>query len=296
MKHFYRLLGRLPLPLLYLVSSIAAIFVYHVLRYRRDVVAENLAAAFPELTDAERRRIGKGVYRHFCDFGVELLASRTLSQATLHDRVVLENPELLDAYKNQQQSILFLTCHQGNWEWLSRVVNEYLGCPIDAVYKTLHNSAFDAYVFETRSRSGRPIEFKAAGREILKRRREFRGFAMLADQAPFKRDKRYWHDFFGRPASFYFGPQKIAEATQYPVIYAAMTKPRRGHYRARFEILAQPPHEKGGSAILDRYIAAVERAIRAQPEIWLWSNRKWKHKPEADAAAVADTDKIDGTH
>jgi KDO2-lipid IV(A) lauroyltransferase len=281
MKIVYRLIGRLPLPLLYVLSSVAAAFIYHVIRYRRDVIADNLAQAFPEQTAAQRGAIGKGVYRHFCDLVMEILASPTLSREQFHERVILENPELLDEFKDQQQSILFLTCHQGNWEWLSHVTNDYLGCPIDAVYKTLHNSDFDAYVFEARSLSGRPIEFSQAGREILRRRREFRGFAMLADQAPFKRDKRYWHDFFGRPASFYFGPQKIAEATQYPVIYAAITKPRRGHYRARFEILALPPHTKGGSTIIDSYIGAAERAIRAQPETWLWTNRKWKHKFEA---------------
>lgn len=288
MKIVYRLLGRLPLPLLYALSSLAAALIYHVMRYRRDVIADNLAQAFPELSATQRCAIGKGVYRHFCDLGVEILASPALSREQFHARVTLENPELLDQFKDRQQSILFLTCHQGNWEWLSHVVNDYLGCPIDAVYKTLHNRAFDEYVLEARSLSGRPIEFKQAGREILRRRREFRGFAMLADQAPFKRDKRYWHDFFGRPASFYFGPQKIAEATQYPVIYAAMTKPRRGHYRARFEILAQPPYAKGGSAIIDSYIGAVERAIRAQPETWLWTNRKWKHKFDEQNAEDID--------
>ncbi|MDB6060685.1 MAG: lipid biosynthesis (KDO)2-(lauroyl)-lipid acyltransferase [Verrucomicrobiaceae bacterium] len=276
---FYRLFGRLPLPFLYAFSSVAAALLYYVARYRRAVVRDNLANALPELTDAQRLTIEKGVYRHLCDLGVELLASRTLPREVFRERITLENPELLDEFKNQQQSILFLTCHQGNWEWLSHVVNDYLGCPIDAVYKTLHNSAFDAFVLEARSRSGRPIELKTAGREILRRRREFRGFAMLADQSPFKREKRYWHDFFGRLSSFYFGPQKIAEATQYPVIYAAMTKPRRGHYRMRFEILARPPYPKGGTEILDKYIATVERAIRVQPEIWMWTNRKWKHEP-----------------
>lgn len=287
MKIVYRLLGRLPLPLLYALSSIAAALIYHVIRYRRDVIADNLAQAFPELSAAQRDAIGKGVYRHFCDLGMEILVSPALPREQFHARVTLENPELLDEFKDRQQSILFLTCHQGNWEWLSHVVNDYLGCPIDAVYKTLHNRAFDEYVLEARALSGRPIEFKQAGREILRRRREFRGFAMLADQAPFKRDKRYWHDFFGRPASFYFGPQKIAEATQYPVVYVAMTKPRRGHYRARFEILAQPPHAKGGNAIIDSYIGAVERAIRAQPETWLWTNRKWKHKPDVENSDLA---------
>lgn len=282
MKLFYRLLSRLPLPLLYVISTLVAFTLYHIVRYRRRVVADNLAHALPELSAQERLKITRGVYRHLTDLGVESMAARCLPRAEFQRRVTLENPEILLPFKERQQAILFLTCHQGNWEWLTHVVSDYLHCPIDAVYKTLHDSGFDELVFEARARSGRPIVFEEAGREILRRRREFRGFAMLADQAPFKRDKRYWHNFFGRPASFYLGPQRVAEVTQAPVIFASMTKLRRGHYSAHFEILAEPPHAKRGLEILDRYIDAIERTIRAQPETWMWSNRKWKHQPPAD--------------
>ena len=282
MKLFYRLLSRLPLPLLYGLSTLFALALYRVIRYRRAVVADNLAHAFPELSTADRVIIERKIYRHLGDLAVETIAGHAMSRAEFCKRVTLENPEVLLAFKEQQQSLLLLTGHQGNWEWLSHVIGDYLDCPIDAVYKVMHNRHFDAVNNETRARAGAPIPFSEAGREILRRRHEHRCFAMVADQSPFKRDKRYWHEFLGRPASFYLGPQRIAEVMQYPVVFVAMTKLRRGHYSVRFEILAQPPFEKGGTAILDRYIEAVERAIRAQPETWMWSNRKWKHQPPAD--------------
>lgn len=279
MRTLYRMLGRLPLPLLYGVATVLAFVLYRVVRYRRAVVDENLRFAFPDMTDAQRTALEKRFYQHICDLGVELLASRTMAREEFPHHVELVNPEVLQPYIDQRQSVLFLTCHQGNWEWLLHVVSDRMGCPIDVVYKVMHDGAFDEFMYECRARSGKPIAFKDAGREMLRRRREYRGFAMLADQAPFKRDKRYWHDFFGRPGSFYLGPQKIAEATQYPAIYVAMTKYARGRYRAHFEVIAQPPTAKGGFAVLDSYIAALERSIRQQPETWFWSNRKWKHKP-----------------
>jgi KDO2-lipid IV(A) lauroyltransferase len=289
MRTIYRLLGRLPLPFLYAVSSLLAWVLYRVVRYRRKVVDENLRAAFPELSPVALAALEKRFYQHICDLGVEMLASRTMPREAFHRHVELVNPEVLAPFIENRQSILILTCHQGNWEWLLHVINDHMGCPVDVVYKTLHDSAFDEFMFECRARSGKPIAFKDAGREILRRRREYRGFAMLADQAPFKRDNRYWHDFFGRPGSFYLGPQKIAEATQYPVVYIAMTKTARGRYQARFEVLAQPPIERGGFKVLDNYIAALERSIRAQPETWFWSNRKWKHVPPAgDSEDSAD--------
>jgi KDO2-lipid IV(A) lauroyltransferase len=282
------MLGRLPLPLLYGFASLLAWVLYRVVRYRRDVVDENLRAAFPELSPAALAALEKRFYQHISDLGVEMLAARTMAREEFSRRVELVNPEVLAPFIEKQQSVLFLTCHQGNWEWLLHVVSDRMGCPIDVVYKTLHDSAFDDFMYECRVRSGQPITFKDAGREILRRRREYRGFAMLADQAPFKRDKRYWHDFFGRPGSFYLGPQKIAEATQYPVVYVAMTKTARGRYQARCELLAQPPIARGGFDVLDSYIAALERSIRAQPETWFWSNRKWKHRPPVENADETD--------
>lgn len=282
MKLFYRLLSRMPLPLLYGISTLLEFALYRIARYRRRVVADNLANAFPDLGVAERVAIERKIYRHLSDLAVEIIAGRNMSRAEFSRRITLENPEILLPYKERQQPLLLLTNHQGNWEWLQHVISDYLSYPIDAVYKKMHNRDFDAFVYEVRARSGKPIPFHDAGREILRRRREARGFAMLADQAPFKRDKRYWHLFFGQPSSFYFGPQKIAEVTQYPVVFVVMTKHGRGQYSARFEILADPPHAKGGYDILDRYIDALERAIRAQPETWMWTNRKWKHQPPAN--------------
>ena len=280
---FYRSLARLPLPLLYGISSLLLYpLLYHLVRYRRRTVAQNLAHAFPELSQPQRRILEQRFYRHICDVLVEVFAAGYMDAADFIDRVELENPEVLQPFIDQQQSILLLSIHQGNWEWLLRRVGDFLPCPMDGIYKPLHDAAMDQFIQESRAESINPIAFQNAGREMLRLRREFRAFAMLADQAPFKRDSRYWHKFLNRTASFYLGPQKLAEVTQYPVIFVAMRERERGYYSVRFELLAQPPHARAEFSILDRYIEACECAIRAQPETWLWSNRKWKHQPPAD--------------
>lgn len=283
---FYQVLARIPLSLLYGLSSALYGIVYYVARYRRRTVADNLAHAFPALEASERRQLEQSFYRHICDLLVEVFSARYMQPDQLAHHVQLENPEILQPFIEQKQSLLLLSIHQGNWEWLLRRVGDYLPCPMDGIYKPLHNAAMDQFIQESRATSINPIPFQNAGREMLRKRREFRAFAMLADQAPFKRDPRYWHLFLNRTASFYLGPQKLAEVTQYPVIFVAMKKLGRGRYSAHFEILATPPHAREGFQILDRYIDACERAIRAQPETWLWSNRKWKHNPPTAAVSA----------
>jgi KDO2-lipid IV(A) lauroyltransferase len=287
----YQSLARVPLPLLYRMAAVLYPLLYHVARYRRRTVAENLAHAFPELNASARLELERRFYRHICDLIAEIFAKRHMTEAELAERVRFENPEVLQAVIDNKQSFLLLGIHQANWEWLLARVGYFLPCPMHGIYKPLHDEAMDTFILESRAQAIKPVPFQNAGREILRGRRQFRAFAMLADQAPFKRDSRYWHAFFNRPASFYLGPQKLAEAAQCPVVFVAMKKTARGEYSVRFEVLAEPPYGRDGFDILDRYIAACETAIRAQPETWLWSNRKWKHQPtpeELNASAAAE--------
>src|ERR1700753_537143 len=86
----------LPMWVLYGISDGIAFLLYAVIRYRRDVVANNLKIAFPEKTDAERQRIAKRFYRNFTDNFIETIKLLSASPAFLQKRFVIDNPELLD--------------------------------------------------------------------------------------------------------------------------------------------------------------------------------------------------------
>jgi len=289
MDRLLALLSRLPLPVLYALALLAWPVVMSGARYRRDVVESNLAHALPELSPRQRRRIRRRFYLHFCNVAAEALRGMHLPPEQLASRVRVHNWEAVAPFLEQRQSLLMLTLHQGNWEWLLGAVAQRMPCPTDVIYKPLHNQAVDRFMQASRARfNSRPVPIQRTMREMLRRRREFRTFAMLADQAPFKKDRMSWHWFLNRPAAFYLGPQTIAEATQYPVIFVHTTRRRLGHYDAHFEVLARPPIARDGSEVLDAYVDAVERAIRRQPETWLWSNRKWKHDPPEDFLLTTD--------
>ena len=129
----------------------------------------------------------------------------------------------------------------------------------------------------------RPIDaLSHLNRLARRRRREFRLFVMVADQSPIRRERSYWTRFLHRDAAFYLGAETIAKVTGFPVLFAQCRRPRRGHYEVEFHELAQPPHAADGHEITERYVRLAERAIRAEPHSWLWSNRRWKRQPPAD--------------
>jgi Kdo2-lipid IVA lauroyltransferase/acyltransferase len=62
-----KLFSYLPFRLLYLVSDLLYLVIYHIVRYRRVVVKENLQRSFPQKTRRELHRIEKEYYRYLCD-------------------------------------------------------------------------------------------------------------------------------------------------------------------------------------------------------------------------------------
>ena len=57
----------LPFKVLYAISDLIYFIAYHIIRYRRRVVAKNLRNSFPEKGADELRAIEKRFYHSFCD-------------------------------------------------------------------------------------------------------------------------------------------------------------------------------------------------------------------------------------
>lgn len=280
---FYRLLSRLPLPLLYALAWPGYLLLYYLAGYRKTVVRQNLSQAFPEKNTREITLLAKQFYLQLVQVALEILRTRRMSAADIRRRVSVVNPQLLREYSNDfQQPVIVLAIHQGNWEWMLHGVKLHLDIPIDPVYKPLHNKTLDRLMFEIRSQFGsRPITMASAARDILRRRREFRLFVLVADQAPIETERCHWLPFLNREAAFYEGGENIATLTGHPVLFAQCRRRARGYYEVEFREVAKPPYRRGEHRITARFVELAEAAIRSEPQSWLWSNRRWKRQPPA---------------
>ena len=101
---------------------------------------------------------------------------------------------------------------------------------------------------------------------------------LVADQNPSNPDTAYWRNFFGRPTPFVSGPEKGARAGHLPVIFAYMEKPKRGKYHAVIELATENAAELPEGELTTRYVKYLEEVIRRNPDMWLWSHRRWKHQ------------------
>jgi len=283
---FYRALSWLPFPVLYGAAWLGYLVLYYVAAYRKDVVRNNLAMAFPEKSEREITVLGKKFYQQLTQTAFEIVKARRMSKDDFRQRVKLVNPELVQQYSNNyQDSVIITTIHQGNWEWMLHGATCTLGVPMDAVFKHLHNKTTDKLIFDIRSQFGsRPLPMANSGKDILKRRKEFRLFVMVADQSPTRHERGYWTTFLNQEAAFYLGTETIAKMTKFPVLFAQCRRLKRGHYEIEFHEVAKPPYDKTSHDIVDRFVSLAEMAIRAEPDSWLWTNRRWKRDRQAEEA------------
>ena len=281
---FVRLLSRLPLSILYIFSDFLFLVSFHLIRYRRKIVRKNLSTSFPEKPVEELKGIEREFYGNLCDYAVETLKLVTISKEELKRRMAFTHPEVLEKFKQQNQSILFLASHQFNWEWL--LVSASLNFPmeIDFIYQPVKNKFFDNLSLETRKRFGaHAIRRDEVGRELARRKTVTRGVATVADQYPgYGHDKKYITSFLNQETAFFYGTNQLAIMTQYPAIYYEIRKIKRGHYEASPITAALPPYSKSSDEAIENYVRHVEKTIREYPSGWLWSHNRWKRRHLVD--------------
>ncbi|WP_242478861.1 lysophospholipid acyltransferase family protein [Hymenobacter lapidiphilus] len=274
-------LSSLPLAVLHGVARLLYWLMAYGLRYRRRVVLENLRNSFPEKSGPQIDQIAKGFYWHFAQVMVEILKLRTLSAAEMRERVLIENPEVLERLFAENRQVLTLGSHTGNWEWILPSGAVLFPGRVTGVYKPLMNPFFEAFLLKLRTRLGpKLLPMKSTLRDLLRHRGQGRALSMLSDQAAGPEDQPYWTNFLHQDTPFYTGADKLAAQFGCAAVYVTIRRVRRGYYRIILTELHNgqttlPPEEH---QLTEAFARLLERDIQASPSDYLWSHRRWKHK------------------
>lgn len=277
---FIYAISLLPFPLLYRLSDGLYLLLFRVVKYRRKVVMTNLRRSFPEKTDEELQAISRSFYRHLADLTLETLKTLTISPKQLRKHVTLGDCSALEHYHRQNQSVILVMGHYGNWELAgARFALEPLHT-LYVIYHPLRNARFEQLFFRMRTRLGnRLYPMKSALRGIMRDRGRLTATAFIADQSP-PASGAYWTRFLNQDTAIFTGTEKIARKMGYPVIYVSVKRPRRGLYYVDTEVLSDDPAGTAENDISEWQTRRLERDIIERPEFWLWTHRRWKRQPE----------------
>ncbi len=278
---FFYLFSLLPFWLMYLISDSISFLLYHIIRYRRKIVAGNLLIAFPEKSEEERAKIGREFYTYFTDNWIEFIKLLSISKKELNKRFK-GNYELLNDLCASGQNTQVHLGHYFNWEYANVAYRTNLSHPFLVVYRPISNKIIDRIFYKARTRFGSHLI------SAYRFRQEFAPYSkkpfilvLVADQSEFP-EKAYWTPFFGRMATFVKGPERTAQMNNASVTMATLKKIKRGYYQSELVLLTKDPRSLSKGEITKRMVAFIEDSIREQPANYLWSHRRWRREWEPE--------------
>jgi Kdo2-lipid IVA lauroyltransferase/acyltransferase len=270
------LFSLLPFFILYGISDFFSFLLFHVIRYRKDVVLSNLKIAFPEKTEAERIQIAKRFYQYFTDTFIETVKFVSISKKELEKRSKGDF-ELLNELIDKGYNINIMAGHQFNWEYANLLYSLNLKIPFVGIYVNIANKALNKIFYDMRSRYGTvlmdSLAFKNNRHQVFENQYML---ALAADQNPKFPENGYWINFFGRPTPFSSGPERGAIKNDAAVVYVAFKKVKRGYYDFSISLLCESSAKTSKGELTNLYRDVLEKTIRKDPANYLWSHRRFK--------------------
>lgn len=282
---FY-LVSKLPYRALYVISDIANLVLYHIVRYRRDIVRRNITSAFPEKSLEECISIERGFYKWFCDYFVETVKLMSVSRQELLSRIEFRGIDKIEECFDRGQTCAGILGHYGNWELLSAtglVIKKHPEAVIGLIYHPLRSQLFDRLFINMRQSMGGVCVPK---KDILRYLVSFRSqnlmnlFGYIADQAPRYRNIHLWLPFLNHDTPVFTGAERIMRKMNNAVFYIDVERPERGKYIYTFKLMTDKPGEIPEFEITKKFFVMLEQTIRREPRFYLWSHNRWKRTRE----------------
>lgn len=283
---FFHLFSRLPWRLFFLLSDLEYLLIYHVVRYRRQVVRRNLTTSFPEKSAEEITAIEKGFYHWFCDYFFETLKMLSMSHEEMLRHIEFSGLDEVEACFDEGKDCAAFLGHYCNWEYLSATslgLKRHADAPVGLIYHPLYNKTFNQLFIDIRqSKKGVCIPKQQILRYLVTYHREHRVslFGYIADQGPKWENIHLWLPFLGHETPVFTGAERIMRKMHDAVFYVDLERLARGHYRATFRKISDDAAREEPFAVTHRYFALLEMSIRRDPQCYLWTHNRWKRTRE----------------
>ena len=248
----------------------------------------NLELAYPEWDERTREVTLCSVYRNLGYLLAEFCLMLRYRAGDTEQFIRYEGLEhFLSAHK-EGKGVLVVTGHLGAWE-LSSFHHSLAGHPMGMVIRRLDNPLVDNFVNRVRTAHGNrviPKDDFARGLISAMRAGETVGILMDTNMTP---PQGIFVPFFGVEACTASGLAKVALKTDAAVLPGFLLRDVESSkytlwFGERLELIRTGDHEKDVAANTAAFTAAIESAIRAYPDQWLWMHRRWKTRPPGEAA------------
>ncbi len=288
MKRFFSkiwvfLIGKskvLPMSVKTPIASFFAFLLWIVIPKRRHVIRTNLRLCFPELTDIERDRLAKSVYRRLARAALDHGMLWKGTKEEIRKFVSFEGLEnILD---NVGRPLIIVCPHFAGLDAAGIALNTYVRGV--SLYQTQSNPVWDAAILAGRKRFSDPVLVAKSGdgdlRPVIRAMKEGLPFFYLPDM-DHGRQNSIFVPFCGVDAATIPMVSRLARVTRAQVLWCIATMTDKGYH-----VIISKPFEnfptKDFVEDTKRVNDELEQWIRAYPDQYLWVHRRFKTRPEGE--------------
>lgn len=276
------LLHWLPLPALAACGRGFGMLLFWFVRGRRHVVAVNLRLCFPELSDRQRRRMGK---EHFKMLGRSLLERSLVwwaSEKRLRRLIRVENEHIIQRLKDEGRSIILLSPHFLGLD----AGGAGIAMRFDSLsmYAQQKDPVIDRWLLHGRKRFGDQMLLARSDgpRATVRAMKSGRPFYYLPDMN-FRTKDVVFVPFFGVQTATITGLARLARLAGAAVV-PCPTRMLPGGQGYVVEI--EEPWEDYPTQDVEADVARmnqwIESKVRTMPEQYYWVHRRFKKRPPGE--------------
>ncbi len=266
---------------LYLISDVLCWVLKDVIKYRKEVIYHNLQNAFPDKNAEGIKKIADGFYKHLADIFIEGFKMLGLTRKQVLKRYRCVNPEMINEYFDKGKSVILISGHYNNWEYMVLSLGMQFKHHGIGVGKPLTNKGFGKVLNDFRTRFGTEVIDAGNVREKFakyEQDQKLSVYMMLNDQSTGDPLKSYWTMFLNQESGVIFGAEYYAKKYNYPVFFYQVKKEKRGWYSFEIQKITDNPLLEEDGFITRKSVQLLENVIVQNPSFWLWSHKRWKHK------------------
>ncbi len=266
--------------LIKMVLNMAGFVLARVVRYRSQVIMDNLRQCFGhKMNEGALKSVRYKYYATLIRYLDENLERISKPTAESIKKISLKDAEKWQKILQQAPTII-LASHYGNWEYNLSLLPALTGNRTICFYKPLSSRFFGNIMAYIRNKHGVEIHPSDQAARVLASNRNLPvSFVFIADQTPLNMNGVYWNSFLSRRTPWLTGAEKIAVRYGMQVVYIRQQPMPRGsglYYRLEPELITYDASKEDPDFITEKYTRLLEAEIEAMPEYWLWSHRRWK--------------------
>ena len=209
---------------------------------------------------------------------LEIMAmlDRRQDEAMLVERAELEGLEHLRAALAEGRGAIIMAAHMGNAALVPLCLAN-AGWPVSVLYKESRMMSADFFLAGLERYGIQGIAANAGLRaygQMLAALKQGRIVFLMLDQGVKHAKDGQMHRFLGKDMPMPAGPAQLARAARAPVVPAATLAAT-----PRWRFALQPPIRLGEASLesdVATLVKATERIVLAQPQLWSWTQRRWR--------------------